>query len=403
MMGLPGRWEVVRLEVMRSLRNRGFLLGIVLTPLIGLLAAGIPALMSLLDRPAVHAYAVVDRVGAYPTLEALAAAGNIHLVPVSDAAAAEARVEAGEVDGYLILDAEFEATGILRLYVPDADRPVPGGLNSALTLLLQGLRLEAAGLSLEDAERLLGPAVVVRTVLGEEPGDAEGDQHRLPAAIGSVVLLMMLIMTSGTMLLQSALQEKRDRMSEVVLSSIDAQQLMGGKIIGHFLLGALQAVVWLAVGLPLAGFFFNVPIGQWIAVESIPLFVLFLLLGYSLFAALFVAAGATMEDIQNSSNLQGIVYLLPFLPFLMFGPVLMNPGGPIARIATLFPLTSPVIAIVRMGLADVPAWEIAAAAALLLLTTAVITYLAARIFRVGMLMYGKSATPAEIWRWLRTP
>ena len=75
----------------------------------------------------------------------------------------------------------------------------------------------------------------------------------------------------------------------------------------------------------------------------------------------------------------------------------------IARTATLFPLTSPVIAVLRVGMGDVPAWEIAAAAVLLLLAAALVTYAAARVFRVGMLMYGKTATPAEIWRWIRTP
>lgn len=403
MTGLPGMMEVVRWEVMRNLRNRAFLLGMLVTPLIGLLVAGIPALLAYLDEPDTRSYAVVDRLGAYPALEALVPNEDVRLVPVDDEAAAEARVIDGEADGYLVLDQTFEQTGIVRLYVPNSNRWVPGGLQSALTQLLQSRRLEAVGLDLEDAQYLLDPALVVNTVLGEEPGDDELNLGRLPTAIGTLVLLMVLIMTSGTMLLQSALQEKRDRMSEVVLSSINANQLMGGKIIGHFLLGALQAVIWLAVGLPLAYFVFDLPIGRWITPGAIPVFALFFLLGYLLFAALFVAAGATMEDIQSSSNVQGMVFMLPFLPFLMIGPVLNNPGGLLAQVGTLVPLTSPFITVLRMGIGDVPAWEIAAAAALLVIGTIVVTFLAARIFRVGMLMYGKSASPAEIWRWLRTP
>ncbi|MFS8571008.1 MAG: ABC transporter permease [Thermaerobacter sp.] len=404
MKGWPGTSEVIRWEVMRNLRNRSFLVGMLLTPLVALLMAGVPALLGYLDRPTPQTYAVVDRIDGYAVLEDLVTDGQVRLVPAGDAGAAQARVDTGEVDGYLVLDDEFLETGVLYLYVSDRDRPVPGGLQEALTRLLQGRRLGAVGLDLDDAERLLAPAAVVRTVLGQEPGDDPApDWHRLPTAIGAVVLLMLLIMTSGTMLLQSALQEKRDRMSEVVLSSINARQLMAGKIIGHFLLGVLQAVIWLAVALPLAGLVFKVQITRWIALESVPVIALFFLLGYLLYAALFVAAGATMEDIQNSSSLQGMVFLLPFLPFLVLGPVMINPTGSIARTATLFPLTSPVIAVLRVGMGDVPAWEIAAAAVLLLLAAALVTYAAARVFRVGMLMYGKTATPAEIWRWIRTP
>ncbi|HEX6987829.1 MAG TPA: ABC transporter permease [Bacillota bacterium] len=395
--------DVARWEILRNLRNRTFLLGMLATPLIGLLAAGLPSLLALLDRPDTRVFAVVDRLDAYADLEALVPAGEIRLVPAGDAAAAEARVAGGELDGYLVLDEGVMRTGTVHLYVADDNLRVPGGLEAALTRMLQSRRLATVGLDLEDAERLLGPATVVRTVLGQDPGDAGMDPGRLPTAIGTLVVLMVLIMASGAMLLQSALQEKRDRMSEVILSSINAQQLMGGKILGHFLLGALQAAVWLAVGLPLARFVFDVSISRWIALEAIPLLVLFFLLGYLQYAALFVAAGATMEDIQSSSNLQGLVFMLPFLPFLMLGPVIGNPGGPIARVGTLFPLTSPFITVLRIGIGDVPAWEIAAAAVILLLAAVVSTYLAARVFRVGMLMYGKSASPAEIWRWLRTP
>ncbi len=136
-----------------------------------------------------------------------------------------------------------------------------------------------------------------------------------PMSIAFGFLLFYLTMISGSMLLQSAVQEKRDRMSEVVLSSIGADTLMTGKIVGHFVLGALQIIFWLAIGLPIAHFVMELPLGDFIVPQLLPQLFLFTMLGYLFYAALFVGIGATMEDIQSASNSQGMVFMLPMLSF----------------------------------------------------------------------------------------
>lgn len=108
-----------------------------------------------------------------------------------------------------------------------------------------------------------------------------------------------------------------------------------------------------------------------------------------------------MDSMETASNLQGMVFMLPALPFFVIGPIIGNPDGAIARFATLFPLTSPVVTILRSGFTVLRTWEWAVAAVLLLLTTAVIIKMAAKIFRVGMLMYGKNPDLRELIRWLR--
>src|SRR5690606_3382881 len=133
----------------------------------------------------------------------------------------------------------------------------------------------------------------------------------------------------------------------------------------------------------------------------IPAYAVFTLLGYLLFAAIFVGMGGTMDSMETASNLQGMVFMLPALPFFVIGPIIGNPDGAIARFATLFPLTSPVVTILRSGFTVLRTWEWAVAAVLLLLTTAVIIKMAAKIFRVGMLMYGKNPDLRELIRWLR--
>jgi len=108
-----------------------------------------------------------------------------------------------------------------------------------------------------------------------------------------------------------------------------------------------------------------------------------------------------MEDMQSASNSQGLVVMLPMLGFLFMGPVTTNPDGAIAVFASLFPFTSPSIMMLRSGLTTVPLWQNLTAMALLLGTAFLTTLMATKIFRLGMLMYGKNATPREIIRWLR--
>jgi ABC-2 type transport system permease protein len=129
--------------------------------------------------------------------------------------------------------------------------------------------------------------------------------------------------------------------------------------------------------------------------------IFFALTGYLLYAALFVGIGATMTDMQSASNTQGMVFMLPVLGILFVGPVISNPNGLAAQIGTFFPLTSPTITILRLGLAEVPAWELAVAGLILIVTTILVIKAAAKVFRVGMLMYGKTASVAEMWKWMR--
>ena len=190
-------------------------------------------------------------------------------------------------------------------------------------------------------------------------------------------------------------------MAEVVLSSIPPSTLMQGKIIGHFLLGLIQLGFWLALGLPIALYFLDFSLVEALQAANLPVILFFGLGGYLLFSALFVGLGATMEDLQSAGNSQGMVIMLPMLAFLFIGPVVSNPDGSIAVFASIFPFTSSAIMMMRSGLTAVPLWQMLTSAALLLVTALATMRLAAKIFRVGMLMYGKNATPKEIMRWLR--
>lgn len=397
---MNGFFDIVRWEVGRTLKNKQFIMGMFLSPLIMALFMGVPSLLGRFQPAPTYTYAVVDEINAFEMLENYTAAGNVRLVPVPNSKTAAERVSNQNYDGYFVIDESFTATGRVNIYTEDTGRAIPSFLRSALTHVLQAKRMHASGVDAAELEYLTEPAHVATLPLSgeEEPGSGDG---RLPTAIASGVLLLILIMSSGAMLLQSALQEKRDRMSEVVLSSVEPSQLMFGKVIGHFILGLLQIMVWLGIGLPIATFVLDLPIGQYISVQVLPTLVLTFLLGYLFFAAIFIGVGATMEDLQSASNSQGMVFMLPFLSFVLLGPVISDPDGLIAQIGSFFPITAPFVLVLRLGLTKPPAWEVLVSMTLLGVSIVIVTLAASRLFRVGMLMYGKSMTPREIWRWLR--
>lgn len=400
--------RVIGWEVWRHLRNKQFLIGLFITPLIFVLIAGVPTLLELLEQPEEQVYGVVDTLGVFESVEANLAGAPVRLVRYESADDLPAQVEAGEIDGFFTLDEEFLASGQVSVYAERPSRVNVPVLSAALGQVFYQSRMNELGIEPAVLAQLNQPLALetlpveaVHADDGEEIAPVQEGMTSVVMASVFAVLLVFLVMTSGTMLLQSALQEKRDRMIEVVLSSIGPDALMFGKIIGQLILGMLQIAFWLAIGLPILYFALDVPIGEYIDWPYVPLFVVYLLLGYLFFAAIFVGTGATMEDIQSAGNSQGMVFMLPVFSFIVIPSIVNNPDGLIARIATLIPLTSPPITMVRMGMTKVPVWELVVGGVLLVVSTLIVVKLASKIFRVGMLMYGKTATPREILKWLR--
>jgi ABC-2 type transport system permease protein len=390
-------WKIASWEVLRNLTNKQFIFGLIITPLIMALFIVVPVFLERMNQPSEITYYVVDELGAADTLKELL---PTHVVLVEAEPGSDLRelVLSKKGAGYFLLQESFVTTGQLELFCNDSNSQAVSSLRQALTALLQQLRLAGSRVSPEELALLTASAQVQQVPLKEE---AQPQTMHLVVSSVFTGLVYFLVFTSGTMLMQSAVQEKRDRMAEVVLSSISPRELMQGKIVGHFLLGLIQLGFWLALGLPFAVRFLEFPILEALRAVNLPVILAFGLGGYLLFSALFVGLGATMEDLQSAGNAQSIVIMLPMLAFLFLGPVISNPNGSIAVFASLFPLTSSAIMMLRSGFTAVPLWQQLLSAALLLITAFITMRASAKIFRVGMLMYGKNATPKEVWKWLR--
>ena len=231
--------------------------------------------------------------------------------------------------------------------------------------------------------------------------DADFFKRLIPGAFAGIILFSIVI--SGMMIFQSASQEKKDKIAEIILSSLTPNELMQGKIIGYFVLGIIQVFVWLGFAIPIVIWKFDFPMFEYLFVPELAVLLLIAILGYLFFASIFVGIGATIEDVSTSGNFQGMVLMLPFLPFVLVGPILHNPTGLVAQIGSYIPFTSPGILIIRLSMLEEWPWiEVVVAIAILLVSVWLFMKLAGKIFKTGILLYGKNATPKEIWKWLWT-
>jgi ABC-2 type transport system permease protein len=218
---------------------------------------------------------------------------------------------------------------------------------------------------------------------------------------------MMLLYTSmllwGQAVLSGVIEEKGSRVVEVIVSSIPTHSLFAGKLLGVGAAGLIQLLVWTA-SLALLGLYAAGAAGGVDLPEIPPLllvsFVIFFLLGYFLYAALYAAVGAAVNTIQEA---QSLVYpiLLPLVVGMMFFPaVIQSPDSGLAVALSLVPPLTPLLMFLRISVVTPPAWQILLSILLTLATIAGVVWVAARIYRVGILMYGKRPTFPEMMRWI---
>ena len=392
-------FKVAKWELKKNLTNKTYLISIVITPLIMILFAALPTALQMLESNQVDHIYVVDEIGIFEELEANVDQEAYRLVNFEgNPADLEAIAIEESRTSYIILDEEGFQNHTFTLYSGDDAMISLGGFETALNQVLQGVKLEEVGIDPNLVSYVTADIMIQQTSLLEE--DLDFLNRLIPGVFAGLILISVFI--SGTMTFQSATQEKRDKMTEVLLSSLTSRDLMQGKIIGYFLLGLIQVGVWATVGLLVATYYFDLPVVEYLFVSELPLMMLYALIGYLMFSALFVSMGATINDIYSAGNFQGLIMIIPMLPIFFIGAIIQNPHGIVARVGSFFPLSTPGVMLFRLVMASrVPTTEILATLAILVVTTLIIMRLAGKIFRTALLMYGKNATPAEIWRWAR--
>jgi ABC-2 type transport system permease protein len=217
--------------------------------------------------------------------------------------------------------------------------------------------------------------------------------------VGMMMIVLFSVMSGAPQLLNSVIEEKMSRISEVLIGSVTPFELMMGKLAGSIAISLLLAVVYVVGGLVVARYF---GYGDVVRGSDIAWLLLFLLLASFMFGSVFITIGAACSDLKDAQGMMPPAMLLLMLPWLTWFAVLNAPDSPVAMGLSFFPTATPFLMLLRIMLPPgPPMWQIAVSVAITAIAATAMVYAAGKIFRTGILMQGKAATFGEMWRWVR--
>ena len=332
------------------------------------------------------------------------------VAPFPDQAAAQDALDNGFIEAYYLIPPDFAETGMFTMVLPEfslsdiSSGPVNDLINEKVS--------DTAGAELAQRVSTASSGEVIqleRVPVGSEvSGDGQtngevvteetqSDRFWLIYVFG--LLFMMSLFGTNGYLMQSVIEEKETRIVEILISSVRPIQLLSGKIFALGLLGLLQIGAWLGTmfvlsrlvgGVDAPGIFsFVQGVDSQVSAETIILFVIYFILGYLFFAAVYGAIGAISTSLQNGPNYAAIFTMPLILPFLMLNAFAETPNATLPVILSIFPLTSPISMIIRLVVTEVPVAELALSIGLLIVTDIFMIWLAGRIFRSNSLLAGQ--------------
>src|SRR5215467_8183438 len=320
-------------------------------------------------------------------------------------AALTERVNKKELDGFLWATPESIAAHKLSFVTRDTSSFIENGiLGQTVSDALHRHALKSKGLKEDDIEAALKPVEV-------EAESPLGKNSPNPQAMTILTMVMVMIMyvtvlLYGVGVMRSILEEKTSRIVEVMLSTATSKEMMAGKILGVGADGLTQVGIWAAAGSVYAAgplIAARAMIKNVLSPSLLIYFAVFFLLGYVLYSTLCAAVGSMVNSEQEAQQMQFLVMMPMILAVIFIANIFQHPNSPIAVFGSLFPFTSPLVMFSRISMqqGQVPGWQIALSIVLMVATIYGMVWLCGRIYRVGILMYGKKPNLPEIMKWIK--
>ncbi|HOF92680.1 MAG TPA: ABC transporter permease [Bacteroidales bacterium] len=420
---------IIQREYTSRVKKKSFLIMTFVMPLALILIILIPLLLSSVKDNKVRQIAVIDASGLY--LPRLQNTPNYQFIPCGDSA--EACKNKADYYAYLIIKRNLtEGSPIVRIY---SEQQVGADLKDYVQSQLSQMASEdkIASYQIEGLEQIIRDSrvrVKTETIRWTDDGNEQKTSSEISMIIGMItaMLIYFFIFAYGGMVMNGVIEEKSNRIVEIIVSSAKPFQLMMGKIIGIALVGLTQFFLWVVVVLVLVVIgsrFGNIPLDGLSpsmpgtesslppgvldglqALSSISMgkilfwFVLYFLGGYLLYASLFAAVGGAIDNSEDAQQFT-LPMTIPIL-FALYAGIYgaSNPEGPLTIWCSFIPFTSPIVMMVRLPF-GVPFWHLVLSYGLLALTFVFSTKLAAKIYRTGILMYGKKTTYKVLWQWIK--
>lgn len=396
-------------EFRQRVRSRGFLLGSIGTPLIFLVIWAMTGLggdgaandlrpvqgrLATPDKPIGY----VDQAGLVTAVPDSIPAGLFRVM--ASVEAAEEGLVKGEIDTYYLILPDYRETGRVQRVGPELPAGPPDDVEWLDELLVNNLVPDAGT---KQGERLLRPFGQA----GLEFVNTQPEVTETNSPAGSifpffvVIAVLIPLFTSGSYLFQSLIQEKENRIMEILLVSVRPYQLLTGKLLGLGVLTLVQYVIWGGIGLvsllltgrPVTSLFAQIHLS---GAELLLVFP-YALGGFLLYAALMAGIGALAPDIDNSRAWTFIITLPMLIPIYLWLAIVNSPNGSLAVSLSLIPFSAPVAMLLRMTSSAVPGWQLGLSLALLTLAAAGVIWLMARLFRAQTLLSGEALSLRRLW------
>ena len=428
---------IIQREYIQRVRTRWFLISTILTPFVLLGVAALPILLTPAGRSGNHTIVVLDQSGdaalfaSIKQKQAESRQAFQELTGQSDPLATSlamtnfelsqvivppgenidqlrqtynSEIQKNAVSGYIVLRPEVLKTAEPEYYARNVSDLSLSQLGTSIGKAIIERRLVAAGLAPARATEYLR-TVEMKLIKLEGGSETRGGGQNILLPLLMFFSMFGTIYFYGISVMHGVIEEKQSRIMEVMLSSVKPFTMMIGKIVGIGMVGLTQYLIWIVsivlltkVNISLTGAALRLkalsgPMLLW--------FILYFILGYFLYATVYAIIGSVVSRQEDAHQLQYPVSLMIAVPGLLFWYVMRDPSGPQTTALSLFPFFSPTLMMLRLGVVAPPLWQILLSVFLMLISIAAGIWLAARIYRVGILMYGKRPTLIEVGRWLR--
>ncbi len=420
-------WTLVKREYLERVRSRSFLIFTLLMPAIMAGVVLIPAVLEQMNSGGERRIVIVandpqlaravGRELSAPKQQTdpaeLGQAGPpaVYAIQVDTDTSEDERtrlgqqVSAGKITGFLWLtDDALAKHAVVYNTKEAADFSQSRELRNAISTGIARYRLSHKGMSADDIDALLTP-IKLDTIRIEKGRKGASGTAVFLTAFAMVMLLYMVVLIYGLAVMRSVIEEKSTRILEVLLSTVTAKELLAGKILGVGAVGLTQILVWVVFSLV-----FSFPglvaaksfLGEvHIPVPAIVAFAIFFLLGYLLYSAMYAAIGSMVNTDQEAQQMQWPALVPLVLGVVLMNAVIQHPNSTLAVWLSMVPFFAPILMLLRIVIEQPPLWQIVLCVGIILVTIYGLLTLASRIYRVGILMYGKRPSLPELRRWLR--
>ncbi len=434
---------IIAREYMSMVGRKSFIIMTILIPILMIACVLLPIGIGYLNREGsdVETVAVIDQTGRYGS--ALVDTDLYHFMPLRGDTVADPHKFYAQADGQLaavvVIPNDIDSVHQLTIY---SDKTINASLKMSLGRQLSDTitRAHVASYGVPNLQQMIDESSVnvdVKSVKWTDDGTETETSTEIAMGIGFVLafLIYMFVLMYGAMIMNGVIEEKTNRIVEVIVSSCKPFELMMGKIIGVALVGLTQLAIWTVVMLALsavAGSTLGLAMGDTFSMANDPAalqaalaeggnadmsgivqailgvnylqifvaFIFYFIGGYLLYAALFAAFGSAVDQANDASQFTTPIIIIMIIALYAGMACIENPNGPMALWCSMIPFTSPIVMMVRLPF-DVPLWQLALSIILLFGTAALMVWIASRIYRTGILLYGKKTSYRDLLGWLR--